>query len=136
VATPTPVHPPYSARTPPSGYNAGWILQEHKRLEQAFQPHGTRLVDHTTPSQLLTILPTDAFVFVDALIGEDIHLALPNPATVDGRMVTVKKLDFSGNNVVLDDYLIDGIPDWTLALPYQSVTIIAALSQWHLLCQT
>lgn len=126
----------YTARQPPPGYQAWWLLSELQRIQQALPRTASRAIDGNSPAKDLIILPTDVFLLVDATVGDDIHLLLPNPVTSEGLRVTIKKTDPSGNNVILDGYLVDGIPHWTLALQYQSVTVVAGQGVWWQIAQT
>jgi hypothetical protein len=60
---------------------------------------------------------------------------LPDPTTVPGEMVTVKKSDPSGNAVTVQD-VVGGGPDnaWvTLASQYDRVTVMSNGASWWVL---
>jgi tetrahydrodipicolinate N-succinyltransferase len=81
------------------------------------------------------IVATDGMVTVNAAAGA-VTMTLPAVATVSGRVVTVKKIDASGNAVTVDGNgaeTIDGAANFPLAAQYDSLTVIAGATEWHII---
>lgn len=79
------------------------------------------------------IASTDALVTADATSAA-ITLTLPTIATSLGRHLVIKKTDASGNAVTVDANgaeTIDGAANFALAAQYDSVTLIAGATEWH-----
>lgn len=79
-----------------------------------------------------TAASNDNVILVDAS-GGAVTISLPASSGVSGRVYTVKKMDASGNNVVVDPNggeTIDGAGTNTLSSQYQSVTTICNGSAW------
>lgn len=121
---------PYDAQRLPTSYNAGWLLSEHQRIQDAFPPRGARLiaVDH---ADTLPILPSDYCLVVDTTAG-NVNLTLPNPLTANGRTLVVKKNDLSSNRVTLLG-TVDGTNNYPITNQNESATIIAVGGFWNLI---
>lgn len=81
------------------------------------------------------VASTDALVTANAT-GGAITLTLPTIATSLGRKLIVKKTDASGNAVTVDGNgaeTIDGAANFPLTAQYDSVTLIAGATEWHVI---
>jgi len=81
-----------------------------------------------------TSLDNHYYVTVDAS-GGAITLTLPALSGITGRTYWVKKTDSSSNNVVIDGSgaeTIDGAANVTFNTQYQSYTVVAGASEWHI----
>lgn len=77
----------------------------------------------------------DQVVLADATSGA-ITLNLPRANTVAGRSLYVKKIDATGNQVVLDGdqaELIDGIATFALVAQHEVVKIFSDGKNWHII---
>lgn len=75
----------------------------------------------------------DHLVVCDAASGA-ITVNLPALSGNEGRVITVKKTDNAANNVTLDgdsSETIDGATTYALTTQYDSVTLVASSSEWH-----
>ena len=82
-----------------------------------------------------TITVNDSYVYASAAAGA-LTLSLP-VATGQGRLITVKKIDATGNAVIIDpagSELIDGVATYSLVVQNLSVTIQdAAPGVWYVI---
>jgi hypothetical protein len=80
-------------------------------------------------------LTTSAILFADALGGE-VVIDLPAASTMNGKTLTVKKIDVSANLVILDAAgaeTIDGNVDLALADQYISITLVSIGTEWFII---
>lgn len=110
-----------------------WLsFRDQQRLRRAAQgvaPVPVRLVDATT-----TLRTSDAVVLVDATTGA-VTVTLPATQDMEGRTVTVKKLD-AVNNVTVDGAgaeTIDGAATVVLATQYDVCVLLSDGAAWHIL---
>lgn len=79
-----------------------------------------------------TATDLDSTVVADAT-GGNITVTLPQAMTVQGMILTVKKVDGSGNTVTVDGYsseTIDGATTKVLSSQYEAITIHSSGSEW------
>ena len=82
----------------------------------------------------LTVSEGGVVVVADALVGQ-VSINLPAAADNVDRVIMVKKVDGTSNNVVVDpngSETIDGATSYTLSTQYQAVSIISDGTEWHI----
>ena len=80
-------------------------------------------------------LTTSAILFADSSGGE-LTIDLPAASTMNGKTLTVKKIDVSANLVILDAAgaeTIDGNVDLALADQYISITLVSIGTEWFII---
>lgn len=130
MAAPISARPVYTRREVPTTPTqlSGWLQTELSNVQRAFIPtqHRTVLVSGRVQS-------TDTIVYVDASAGP-VTLTLPSPNQVNDLIVTIKKIDASGNTVTLGG-TVDGAPNRTLTTQYATATLGCDGSTYYLLSQ-
>ena len=79
-------------------------------------------------------LTTSAILFADSSGGE-ITIDLPTASTMNGKTLTIKKIDISASLVILDAAgaeTIDGNVDLALADQYISITLVSTGTEWFI----
>lgn len=97
--------------------------------------HGSRRVDNVTADTALT---TDYDVLTVDASGGARAITLPDRATVQGKVYTVKRTSAS-NNVVISrsgSDTLEGATTKTLGSQYASITIVAGTATWLILATT
>lgn len=104
--------------------------------QHTFATGGTGLVLGVTQvTTNYSVSANDYTIIVDATTGI-ITITLPTAADNVGRILNIKKIDATGNNVVVDGNtteLIDGGSTATITTQYQSITVHCDGSQWWIL---
>lgn len=89
----------------------------------------------TVTTSPYTVSVTDQFLRVDCSANV-VTIVLPTIANMDGREITIKKVDLSNNVCVIDadgTETIDGTIKETLHARYQGITLRAdAASEWNI----
>ncbi len=86
-----------------------------------------------TKTATYTVLPTDEIFLCNATSGA-VTLNLPSAALLSGKEYEIKKIDSSGNTVIIEGYgseTIDGATNKTLSSQYASVKIVSDGSNWY-----
>lgn len=89
----------------------------------------------TTKTANYTALSTDQVILVNAT-GGNVTIALPAAATVAGHVYYIKKIDSSGNSVIIDPNgaeTIDGASTVTTTTQYESFTIVSDGVAWFII---
>ena len=105
-------------------------------IDAAIQKDGPlELGVKTVTTSPYTLAVTDQFLRVDCS-ANIVTIVLPAIATMDGREITIKKVDLSNNVCVIDadgSETIDGTIKETLHARYQGITLRAdAASEWNI----
>ena len=82
-----------------------------------------------------TVLDRDSVIAVDASTGAK-TIALPAVSNLKGMVLTIKKIDASGNAVTVDgdgDETIDGAANYSLATQWKYVTVICDGDEWFVI---
>lgn len=110
--------PTYTKREVPNDPKqlSGWLQVELGNVQRAFIPTKSRSVLVSGRVQ-----STDTILYVDATAGP-ITLTLPSPDQVKDLVVTIKKIDASGNSVTVAGP-IDGATSYVLAAQYDAMTV-------------
>lgn len=107
-------------------------FRDQQRLRFAARgiaPVPVRLVDVST-----TMRESDAILIVDATAGA-VTVTLPAAQAMEGRIVTVKKVD-NANNVTVDGNsaeTIDGMASVVLGTQYDVLMLVSDGAAWHIL---
>lgn len=121
------------ASTPGRGELAEFLSRELRRLAAAINAlDGQDTVSYTNSP--FTLSAANDFLGVSAT--SSMNVTLPPLAGNFGRKFQVKKLDATAAVVVLDGHsseTIDGQGTRTLSAQYQFLTLIAGISDWHII---
>lgn len=88
-----------------------------------------------TKTGTYTTTVNDHTILVDAT-SADVTIALPTAIGIKGKIFIIKKIDSSGNNVIIDGNLteiIDGSETQTISVQYDSYTIQSDNANWHII---
>lgn len=117
------------------------ILQGGVQTETLSEPRsavGVTITDPRVPTRTQvgsdTLTRSDSVVLVDAT-GGVATINLPDATLADGHETIVKKIDSSGNNVVLDPpgaQTIDGASTYTLSGQWDSVRVVSDGTDWFI----
>lgn len=120
------LQPPYAKRGVPHAYDAGWFTLELGNLQRAMPSIAIRTVrSDYVPTSL------DSTVLVDASAGP-VTIAVPKAPQAQGFRLTIKKIDASGNAVMVSA-TVDATTNPTLATQYDAMTIQSDGLQYYLL---
>jgi hypothetical protein len=95
--------------------------------------HATSTVEIREVSAEYTVQTGDQFIIADAS-GGDITVNLPDVSNAAGRILHIKKIDSSGNDVIVDAYdteTIDGEVTQPISTQYAAVSVVSDGSTWH-----
>lgn len=105
---------------------SGWLQTELSNVQRALIP-----VRHRTVMVSGRVFSTDTIIYADASSGP-ITLTLPLPDQVNDLVVTIKKVDASGNAVTIGG-TTDGMLNRTLAAQYDAMTLSSDGANYHIL---
>ena len=108
-----------------------WVRRAATAINQLAQ-HRLNVV---SKSAAHTVADGDDMVICDATSAA-FTVTLPSVASFAGKQVIIKKVDASANAVTVDangSETIDGATTQSLAAQYDSVTLVAGPSEWHLI---
>lgn len=125
-----PFRKPYQRRPiPPTAEQlTDWLSIELYAVQMAIAPPTVFTVTTAT-----TLTQSAGLCLVDATAGA-VTVTLPRADQARGQMVSVKKIDASGNAVTVDAMggTIDGATTATLAARWDSVTIVSDGTNWYI----
>lgn len=97
--------------------------------------YGSRMVNNVTGNTTLT---TDYDVVTADASGGAVTITLPDRATVQGKVYTIKRTSASNNVVVsrAGSDTIEGATSKTLGSQYATITLLAGTATWLILSST
>lgn len=110
--------PPYTKRAVPIGYASQFFATEFGNIARAIPSQQVRTI--TVDDRPTT---NDSVILADATAGA-LTVNLQDPSLVQGLVLTIKKMDSTGNTVTIVG-IIDGATNATLTSQYDSYTIVA-----------
>jgi len=128
--------PPPQLPPPQPAYSAQQQTQINNLLRLYFNKLDTllaRLASETTTSVTsdYSVGDSDQTIFVDASAGP---VTITLPASEDGRVITIKKIDSTSNAVVITTTtLLDGAASQTTVVQYVALKVQGDGTNWYIL---
>jgi hypothetical protein len=127
----TPFRPTYTRRPVPTRTDAlpMWLPVEFHAIQRAIAPSTVSTVTANT-----TLTQSDGVALGDATAGA-FTVTVPDAAVALGQVVTVKKIDASGNAVTIASAggTIDGVTTVALAARWNSRTLVSNGTNWYII---